>query len=547
MVLALAGCKLDNYDQPNASLYGTVYDQTDNTPIQQDLNSSQGSNIDIVELGFETTQTRILNFKTDGSYCEKNMFNGRYSISTKRANFYPITDEIDVKGDTEYNIYTTPYIKLLDTDIQFLETDGLVVATFRLKTDEKVKTVRLFCDPNPNVGLGMNTAGDNSCLINVGQTVDEATTITLKMSTLYMDDGNDFYFRVGALADVSEAKYNYAPAVKLHIDNSNYVEPEVEEVGVQIDACEDATGWGSSLGKVTTDTDCREGSSSISVSGTSTTVWFQKKFSEPINTKVTKASGHLKFWLYVSDADRVPATGGGQIELTSSGGPDVNEFHWGFNQVSLSSGWNEIDLALADASVSGGNADLSAINYVRIYHTGVTAGDAITFKLDDIRIYAPDTIDECDSADGWGSGVGTVSVDAVDKRDGEGSISVTGKSSGTVFFKKKFDEPFAAPVTKEKGHLTLYFYVSDASALPATNAGQIEITSSGGPDVNEINWTFDKFSLSTGWNALDLALASGSDNGCNLDAINYVRIYHAGSTGAEVTLKLDKIAFYEAD
>ena len=548
--LSLASCKLDNYTQPNASLYGSVIDEETGELILQDLNHSQGSSIELVEEylvnGEQKSQVRTLNFKSDGTYCEKNLFSGRYSLKATRTNFYPVEDVIDINGDTEYILRTTPYARILDPQIVFEETKGIVTATLRTKSDEKIKTVRLFCSENPNVSLGINEAGDNACLINVNNYLTEDQVITLKMDTQYMTSGKDFFFRLGVLTDVPEARYNYSKAVRLHIDNSK-IEPVVEEpLGVSIDNCDSASGWGSGVGTVSTDGDCREGLGSIAVTGSSKgVVFFQKVFSEPINTKVTVASGILKLWIYVSDASVFPATSAGQLEITSSGGPDSQEINWTFDKLNLNNGWNELNLKLSDGKDSG--IDLSAVNFVRFYHAAPSGGD-VTVKLDDIRIYAPEVFDECDSADGWGSGLGAVTVDAVDKRDGEGSIAVTGNSGGVVFFQKVFDEPFAAPCTLEKGHFTCYIYVSDADILAKNTKGQFEITSGGACDNQEINFTYDQLNLSTGWNAIDLPLSQAHKNGdVNLDALNYIRMYHTDTKKQDITIKLDRIAFYEGD
>ena len=550
VAISLASCKLDNYTQPNASLYGSVIDDETGELILQDLNQSQGSSIEIVEdywvNGEQKTQARTLNFKTDGTYCEKNMFNGTYTLRATRTNFYPVEDVIEVHGDTEYILHTTPYARLLDPQIEFVDTKGMVVATCRVKSDEKIKNVRLFCSENPNVSLGINEAGDNACQVGVNGYLGEDQVITLKMDTQYMTSGKDFYFRLGALVDVNEARYNYSPAVRLHIDNSN-IEPVVEEpLGISIDDCESADGWSSGVGSVSTDGDCREGMSSIAVTGSSKgVVLFQKVFSEPIDTKVTVASGILKLWIYVSDASVFPATSAGQLEITSGGTCDSQEINWTFDKLNLNTGWNELNLKLSDGANSG--IDLSAVNYIRFYHAAPTGGD-VTVKLDDIRIYAPEVFDECDSADGWGSGLGDVTVDAVDKRDGEGSIAVTGNSGGVVFFQKVFDEPFAAPCTLEKGHFTCYIYVSDADILAKNTAGQFEITSGGACDSEEINFTYDQLNLSTGWNAIDLPLSQAHKNGdVNLDALNYIRMYHTDTKKQDITIKLDRIAFYEGD
>jgi hypothetical protein len=70
------------------------------------------------------------------------------------------------------------------------------------------------------------------------------------------------------------------------------------------------------------------------------------------------------FWLYLSDASKLE---GGQIEISSSGESDKNEYNWAFDKNSVSTGWNLMQLKISDANQSGGGADLSGINFFRIY------------------------------------------------------------------------------------------------------------------------------------------------------------------------------------
>lgn len=56
--------------------------------------------------------------------------------------------------------------------------------------------------------------------------------------------------------------------------------------------------------------------------------------------------------------------------------------------------------------------------------------------------------------------------------------------------------------------------------------GQIELTSSGKSDVQEANWAVDKLGLRSGWTSLRLKLSDANfDNGLNLAAVNYFRMY----------------------
>lgn len=122
--------------------------------------------------------------------------------------------------------------------------------------------------------------------------------------------------------------------------------------------------------------DKKEGIASLTFTG-SGTVWFAKRFSQ-VYTGLDE-SGYLSLWLYVSD----PASfdGNGQIEITSSGGPDTDEYAWGMLSLGLTAGWNELVLPIASATKSG-NPDLNAINFFRVYQD---LSASITAKIDDIR------------------------------------------------------------------------------------------------------------------------------------------------------------------
>src|SRR5690606_10011825 len=104
--------------------------------------------------------------------------------------------------------------------------------------------------------------------------------------------------------------------------------------------------------------------------------------SQSIDTKLTRETAQLVFWLYVEDAGKVKLSEG-QIEVTSSGGPDQQEFNWPTSLLNpLKNGWNQVRLNLADAGESGGGADLSKINFFRLYmNTTAAASPTATFTM----------------------------------------------------------------------------------------------------------------------------------------------------------------------
>jgi hypothetical protein len=75
------------------------------------------------------------------------------------------------------------------------------------------------------------------------------------------------------------------------------------------------------------------------------------------------------------------------VEIGSSGVPDSNEYQW--TLTGLVNGWNFIQLNTADASITGGTPNLSAINWFRIY--GVKTG-SITTRIDAIQLLGNSTL-----------------------------------------------------------------------------------------------------------------------------------------------------------
>ena len=153
-----------------------------------------------------------------------------------------------------------------------------------------------------------------------------------------------------------------------------------------MDRCDAATGWKTDLGgSVTLDTsNQREGSGCVSATGGSGVLLFAKKFDTAVNAAVSTRRGHFKLQLYISDINAIDLSKEGAIEVTSSGTCDKEEYAWYINSnLNLHSGWNQIDLKLAGAGVTGGSPDLTRMNFIRIYHLGVRSD--VTLKIDDIK------------------------------------------------------------------------------------------------------------------------------------------------------------------
>jgi hypothetical protein len=146
---------------------------------------------------------------------------------------------------------------------------------------------------------------------------------------------------------------------------------------VVLDYCDSDAGWNSSNGINIDVEEKQEGYASLISDGAGTD-WFKKSFAPPLNTYCDSTS-YLDLWLYVSDVSKFD--GGGQLEITSAGRPDEDEFNWSVRNLNLSNGWNELHLQISTANKMG-NPDLRAINYFRLYQ--FVSGDVQT-RIDFIR------------------------------------------------------------------------------------------------------------------------------------------------------------------
>jgi hypothetical protein len=145
--------------------------------------------------------------------------------------------------------------------------------------------------------------------------------------------------------------------------------------GIVLDYCDDNSGWISSNSLKLNSTDKKEGFASLTCSG-GATPRLAKTFQTPVNSKCTE-SGYLNLWLYVSDVSKF--VGSGQIEITSSGKNDVDEYSWSTTNLNLVNGWNNLKLSISGAAKIG-NPNLSAINFFRFYQN--TNGADVEFRID---------------------------------------------------------------------------------------------------------------------------------------------------------------------
>jgi hypothetical protein len=218
----ITACEKDNYDGPDAELYGTFIDEATGEPLAQDI--INGTVIELIEHGWvkdQTNVTQTLVVKGDGSYRNSQIFAGKYVVRAVRGNFVdiPPVDTLEIRGSTKLDFKVTPYLRIKDASI--VRNGNSVTATFKIQqnTTQNVSKIGLYVHPNPNVGQPMTLTSRVEQTLNRVTTPTETFTVSINLAnnTAFLKAGQEYYFRIGALSSANAAKFNYAPAVKIKI------------------------------------------------------------------------------------------------------------------------------------------------------------------------------------------------------------------------------------------------------------------------------------------------------------------------------------------
>lgn len=151
VLLLATSCEKDNYAEPEAGIFGQVYDHHGN-PLQVAI--GQGSmSIRIVERSFAQGDTskvvtpQYLNLHQDGSFINNKLFAGVYEANPHQGPFYealdedqaPYTEIVDLSNGkrSQVNFTVTPFLTLEWVKEPFIATDGKIYASFKFHRNKK--------------------------------------------------------------------------------------------------------------------------------------------------------------------------------------------------------------------------------------------------------------------------------------------------------------------------------------------------------------------------------------------------------------------------
>jgi hypothetical protein len=229
-LLFLASCqKIDNWDEPNARLYGNVIDSYTGQNLLMDQNDWQ---IRIIDRTWEeknpgaVAQFQSMAVQRDGVYNNSKLFSGTYDMLPYDGPFWPVdtVKGVVLKNETQQDFTVTPYLQVLNFKATLNGTNLTLSCT--------VKAPIITGLPNlfeVKGFLSLTTFCGNSNYINIGEynnlrrqinktwaaEVGSADSKDYTLGPFPVKSGYTYYVRIGANVNALSRRYNYSPIIKV--------------------------------------------------------------------------------------------------------------------------------------------------------------------------------------------------------------------------------------------------------------------------------------------------------------------------------------------
>ncbi|MDR1091301.1 MAG: DUF3823 domain-containing protein [Prevotella sp.] len=145
-----ASCEMDNYEGPDATIQGVIYDGISNTPLQVEHGSGI---IRLREISWAKGDTlayignQKLKVMQDGTYKNTKWFSGEYKMLPHSGPFFPYDDEyvdgddagelVTIKGVTTKDFIVIPFLSLEWVVKPTLLSDNRIHCVVRFKRNQK--------------------------------------------------------------------------------------------------------------------------------------------------------------------------------------------------------------------------------------------------------------------------------------------------------------------------------------------------------------------------------------------------------------------------
>jgi hypothetical protein len=212
----MTACEIDNYDAPDASLKGTVIDET----TGQGLITEQPDGVQIRyrELSEKYPNAQFRNFwcRADGTYSNTKLFAARYEVYPEGAFVAPEHKEVTLVSGSETKLDFTvkPYVSIEINDNDVVKSGNALTLKFKLtKNAGTIQDYRIFAtNRTPLVGtVATDDIGGNEIALSAWAAADTTITATRTGFT-----SGKYWVRVGARCkEAPSSRYNLSKVFEI--------------------------------------------------------------------------------------------------------------------------------------------------------------------------------------------------------------------------------------------------------------------------------------------------------------------------------------------
>lgn len=227
LMASFSACSIDNYDEPDATLKGTVIDNVTNEPLISE--QPNGYRVEYKEISWSDDATlQYFWGMEDGTFQNTKLFAGDYEVCLVEGAFIDpdiqtITLEPGGTKDLTFNV--TPCMTISGVSIsRSTSADGLegVKATFTLNNNVEISgTTDYLVMVSPNQYTGSNIYDPDLSSAKVEFTAEDmGSPITVEAygnDSAGFIDGRLYYVRVAARTYNGSGRYNFSPIVEVQL------------------------------------------------------------------------------------------------------------------------------------------------------------------------------------------------------------------------------------------------------------------------------------------------------------------------------------------
>lgn len=149
---------VDNYDSPDAGIYGTLIDSELKTPVYTE--QPDGCRIELYDLSYENPTPLKFWAKADGTFRNVALFSGEYKVTPIEGAFFPVkTEQVRLNGVTQHDFTVTPFLQLEVVDLVKGDAgSGIVTVKYKVKRSITPEGIELEQKTIAEVWILCNTA-----------------------------------------------------------------------------------------------------------------------------------------------------------------------------------------------------------------------------------------------------------------------------------------------------------------------------------------------------------------------------------------------------